>query len=117
MERRGVEAVKRYNLRFMFAAITVLIVFLGFSQWRRYRILRQVKELKQLGARVSDRDNYLNVLWPDDPSIEVWVPKSIDDSVKQRLAELGYERNELREAARGVISTDRIYVRSGQVEE
>jgi hypothetical protein len=58
----------RFNLRTLFVLATVAIAFLGYGQWRRRHILKQVKEVRGLGGDVQLSNAYLDYLWQRRPT-------------------------------------------------
>jgi hypothetical protein len=60
--------MKRYSLKAMLILVTVVGLFLGYSQWRRRSILRQVSELRSFWARVDVPDDWIDVVWQRRPS-------------------------------------------------
>lgn len=73
----------RFSLAFLLLVTTCVAVFLGYSQWRRKTILRQIDELKHLGGQVDDLPNgYVDLLWqrrPTSGSIRVYHLTSFRD--------------------------------------
>ena len=58
----------RFNLRTLFILATVVIALVGFSQWHRQQILRQVKEIRQLGGDVELPNDFRDYLWQRRPT-------------------------------------------------
>jgi hypothetical protein len=67
------KAMKRFSLRVLFTASTLLILFLGYSQWRRQDILRQVKEVEQLGGQVTLSNELSDYIWQRRPEGRVFT--------------------------------------------
>jgi hypothetical protein len=59
--------VKRFSLRFLFAATTVLIVFLGYGQWRRQRIIDMCRFLRERGVTISVPSDWRDYVWQRTP--------------------------------------------------
>jgi hypothetical protein len=62
--------MKRFSLKFLFAASTVLIVFLGYSQWRRQSIRQEVDEINRRGVLTAELPNeFVDLIWQRQPRI------------------------------------------------
>ena len=57
----------RFSLAGLLLVTTAIAAFLGYSQWRRQNILRQVEAIEQLGGRVNLPNGYADVLWQRRP--------------------------------------------------
>ncbi len=58
----------RFSLKAILLLVTFLAVFLGYSQCRRQNILRQVKEIEQLGGQVTLPNELRDYLWQRYPT-------------------------------------------------
>lgn len=58
----------RFTLRSVFVALTLAAMFLGYSQWRRHRILSEAAELKSQGFTLLWEDGWVHQLWPVVPA-------------------------------------------------
>ena len=86
----------RFNLRTVFVLATVVIAFLGFSQWRRQNISRECRELEAEGVVLSLPSELSDYCWQRVPSsatvstyYRVRKPYSRNDAVIRRLQDLG----------------------------
>jgi hypothetical protein len=87
--------MKRFSLKFLFTAITVLIVFFGFSQARRRAILREASELSERRAAVEVPHGWIDVVWQRRPSVGRirWEPYRHEE-VEQQMRAMGVYRIE-----------------------
>jgi hypothetical protein len=60
--------MKRFSLKFLFAVTTVLIVFLGYSQWRRQWMIKQCEFLREEGVYVDLPNDTWDFVWQRRPS-------------------------------------------------
>jgi hypothetical protein len=70
--------VKRFSLRTLFAVSSVIVLFLGFSQWRRGHIRSECEALQDLGVNLADANGRYqlsadNWFWPNAPDRAVIV--------------------------------------------
>jgi hypothetical protein len=87
----------RFNLRTAFVLSTVVILLIGFSQWRRRSILKQVEEVRELAGEVNLPDSYIDYLWQRRPTsgritIGPWADEeNVDRSeeARQKLQAMG----------------------------
>ena len=82
--------------------IGVVAIFLGYSQWCRANILRQVEEIKQLGGDVQLPVGYLDYFWqrvPNKGSASLLMSdkdrRTKAETIEQRMRALGI--NEIEE--------------------
>lgn len=64
----------RFNLRTVFVLATAVVLFLGYSQYRRRTILREAESLKQSGAEFHIDSEWRDLVWqraPDSANIPV----------------------------------------------
>jgi hypothetical protein len=61
--------MKRFSLKFLFAVITLLIVFLGYSQWRRRDIRAKCAFLNGQGLRVDVPSEWQDRVWQRTPAV------------------------------------------------
>jgi hypothetical protein len=60
--------MKRFSLKFLFAVSTVLIVFLGYSQWRRHKILSLCRVLAKREVTLEVPAEWRDYVWQRVPS-------------------------------------------------
>ena len=87
--------MKRFSLECVFAATTVLILFLGFSQARRRAILRQASEFSERRAVVEVPHGWIDFVWQRRPSKGriLWEPYRHEE-VEQKMRAMGVYRIE-----------------------
>ncbi len=86
--------MKRFSLKFLFAASTLVILFAGYSQWRRQNILRQVHEIELLGGKVELANNYRDHLWQRRPTKGRLTIGPLPDSSSAPQAQLTRQKME-----------------------
>jgi hypothetical protein len=78
--------MKRFSLKFLFAVITLLIVFLGYSQWRRQRLLSEAQALKEQGMIVQLPDQWIDRLWQRVPAKANLLPYQKQETILRERA-------------------------------
>ncbi len=58
----------RYRLSTLLVATAIVCVLLGYSQWRRAAILRQIEAFKAEGVSLALPDNLASRIWPVVPT-------------------------------------------------
>lgn len=89
----------RFSVLGLFLLISVVALFLGYSQWRRRNILQQVEEIKQLGGDVPLPNGHFDYLWqrlPDEGFISLQFSDEAREkkaeAVKEKMRDLGINR-------------------------
>jgi hypothetical protein len=54
----------RFTLQTLFVALTLAAALLGYTQWRRQRIMREARELEAQGFMLLWQDTWTNWIWP-----------------------------------------------------
>jgi hypothetical protein len=54
----------KFTLRSLFIMLTLAAALLGYTQWRRQRILREARELESLGFTLLRQDTWTDWIWP-----------------------------------------------------
>jgi hypothetical protein len=57
------EAMKRFSLKTLFAVSTAIVLFLGYSQWRRQNILRESEQFREIGVTVHVPSESFDYVW------------------------------------------------------
>ena len=58
---------KKYSIRAIFVIMTLLVVALGYGQWRRQRILEEVGSLEEAGVNVVLKRGWWTLAWLPSP--------------------------------------------------
>lgn len=59
---------RKFSLRAIFVLMTVVIVMLAFGQWRRQRILKEVRSLEAAGVNVMLKQGWWTSVWLPSPT-------------------------------------------------
>jgi hypothetical protein len=108
----------RFSLASLLIVSTAIVLFFGYSQWRRQNILRQAAQFERRGARIALPASYGDYLWQRHPrSATIYYTKIRSIALdSQGLIRQLYERKLLEEElkkfgvaelSRGFVSEDR----------
>jgi hypothetical protein len=83
----------RISLRTVLLVVAAVAMFLGYSQWRRQHILKQVEEVRQLAGDVNLPNSYFDYLWQRRPTsghitIGPWADANNVDRSEEARAKL-----------------------------
>jgi hypothetical protein len=81
----------RFSLGALLLAMAAVSLFLGYAQWRRQFLLRQVKELEAYGVRVQLRDRWANLIWPEVAKEATYTTTPADEKLKAIEIEIAIE--------------------------